>query len=100
MKEQQIIYLNCRKKGVTNTEYRIIAHIARELGAKVPLSGLATDEVYNIFFNILKDVDKKNIIIVLDEINQLSKKTKDIVMRNLMLTDLEMPEKNIISVGV
>ena len=100
MKEQQIIYLNCRKKGTTNTEYRIIAHIARQLGADIPQKGLPTDEVYNIFFNSLKKTDKKNIIIVLDEINQLKKKTGKEIMRNLALTDLEMPDKNIVAVGV
>ena len=47
----RIIYLNCKMKKVADTEYRIIAQLAREIGEEVPMTGLPTDEVYNIFIN-------------------------------------------------
>ena len=42
-------YINCKLKRVADTEYRILAQLARELGVEVPATGLPTDEVYKIF---------------------------------------------------
>ena len=46
----KIIYLNCKLSRVADTEYRLIAQLAREFGKAIPPTGLPTDEVYNIFF--------------------------------------------------
>src|SRR3989338_3180911 len=47
----RIVYLNCKLKGVTDTEYRLIAQLAREFGKVIPATGLPTEEVYKMFFN-------------------------------------------------
>src|SRR3989344_3685643 len=62
----KIFYLNCKLKRVADTEYRLIAQLAREFGEEVPATGLPTDEVYKIF---IKGLDEKKLllIIILDE---------------------------------
>ena len=69
----KIFYLNCKLKKVADTEYRLIATLARQFGQNVPITGLPTDEIYRIF---IESIDKKNqnIILILDEIDQLIKK--------------------------
>ena len=41
----QIVYLNCKMKRVADTEYRLLAQLANSFGAKVPATGLPTDEI-------------------------------------------------------
>ncbi|MFW6008741.1 MAG: Cdc6/Cdc18 family protein [archaeon] len=50
-----IIYVNCKLKRVADTEYRLIAHLARNLGKDIPPTGLPTDEVYNIFTSAIEE---------------------------------------------
>ncbi|HLD42020.1 MAG TPA: AAA family ATPase, partial [archaeon] len=45
----KIIYLNCKMKRIADTEYRLIAELARSFGKKVPPTGLPTDEIHRIF---------------------------------------------------
>ncbi|MDY6768693.1 MAG: AAA family ATPase, partial [Candidatus Nanohaloarchaea archaeon] len=40
-----IVYINCKMKKVADTEYRLAAQLAREMGEDVPSTGLPTDEV-------------------------------------------------------
>ena len=54
--ELKFIYLNCKFKRVADTEYRLVAQLARELGEEVPVTGLPTEEIYKIF---LASIDKK-----------------------------------------
>ncbi len=79
----RILYINCKLKRSTDTEYRLIAQLARELGKSIPPTGLPTEEVYKSFFKAL-DKQKQNYIIVLDEIDQLVNKTGDNVLYNLI----------------
>ena len=39
-------YLNCKLKRIADTEYRLIAELARDMGIEIPRRGLPTDEVY------------------------------------------------------
>lgn len=92
------IYLNCKMKKLADTEYRVIAHIAREAGALVPATGLPTDEVYNIF---LKSIDKPaTTIIVLDEIDHLVKKIGDEILYNLTRINSELKSGEICFIGI
>ena len=47
------IYLNCKLKKIADTEYRLAAQIARELGQELPSTGLPTEEVYKVVFNLI-----------------------------------------------
>jgi len=95
----KIIYVNCKLKKIADTEYRLIAQLSRELGKAIPPTGLPTEEVYKIFFNAV-DGEKRNIMLVLDEIDQLVKKTGDEILYNLTRINTELKKSQISLVGV
>lgn len=93
------IYLNCKLKRVADTEYRLIAQLAREFGEEIPSTGLPTDEVYKSFFKTI-DNKKQMVLLVLDEIDQLVKKTGDEILYNLLRINEELTRAQITLVGV
>ncbi len=95
----KIFYLNCKLKKVADTEYRLIAQLARELGKTIPATGLPTDEVYKIFFEAL-DKDKKLFLVILDEIDQLIKKAGDEILYNLTRINTELKNSQIAIIGI
>lgn len=95
----KVIYVNCKLKKVADTEYRLIAEIAREFGKIIPPTGLPTDEVYKIFFNAL-DEAQTILILVLDEIDQLVKKVGDGILYNLTRINSELSNSQISIVGI
>ncbi len=92
-------YLNCKLKKIADTEYRLIAHIARQFGKVIPPTGLPTDEVYNIFFRAL-DSQKQIVILILDEIDQLIKKTGDEILYNLTRINEQLTKAQITLLGI
>ncbi|PIN81772.1 cell division control protein Cdc6 [Candidatus Woesearchaeota archaeon CG10_big_fil_rev_8_21_14_0_10_32_9] len=95
----QIFYLNCKLKKIADTEYRLIAELARFFGKAVPPTGLPTDEVYNIFFQAL-DAEEKIIILILDEIDQLIKKAGDEIIYNLTRINSELKKSQLSIIGI
>ncbi len=95
----KIIYINCKMRKVADTEYRLIAQLAREFGQEIPATGLPTDEVYKIFFEAI-DKEEKLIILVLDEVDQLVKKCGDEVLYNLTRINQELKNAKINIVGI
>jgi len=95
----KIFYINCKLRKVADTEYRLIAKLIREFGKEIPPTGLPTDEVYNIFFNIINK-EKQLIILVLDEIDQLVKKAGDELLYNLTRINTELKNSQISLVGI
>jgi len=93
------IYLNCKMKKIADTEYRIMAQLARELKREVPATGLPTEEVYKIFYKAV-DAEKKTLLIVLDELDQLIKKTGDGVLYNLTRINEELKNSQITIIGI
>lgn len=79
----KICYLNCKLKKIADTEYRLIAELARNFNVEVPATGLPTEEVYKIFVKAIDTKDKKLLILILDEIDQLVSKVGDGVLYNL-----------------
>ena len=92
-------YLNCKLKKVADTEYRIIAALAKKLGAKVPVTGLPTDEVYNIFLRKLDESDQV-VILVLDEIDRLVQKTGDEILYSLTRINSELKRAKLCLIGI
>ena len=92
-------YLNCKLKRVADTEYRLIAELARFLGAEIPATGLPTDEVYRIFVDT---VEKKKVLmlIILDEVDQLVSKAGDQILYNLTRFNSELKSSQISIVGI
>ncbi|MEK6943169.1 MAG: orc1/cdc6 family replication initiation protein [Nanoarchaeota archaeon] len=95
----KIIYINCKLKRGTDTEYRLIAQLARELGKAIPPTGLPTEEVYRIFLKAINK-EKRNYILVLDEIDQLVNKIGDSVLYNLTRMNEENTESQISIIGI
>ncbi len=93
------IYVNCKLKRVADTEYRLIAQLIKEFGSEVPPTGLPTDEVYNFFYKLL-DLDRKIILLVLDEIDQLTKKIGDEILYNLTRINAELKNSQICLIGI
>lgn len=92
-------YLNCKLKKVSDTEYRVMAQLAREMGKDIPPTGLPTDEVYRAFFDVI-DKDKKTIILVLDEIDELIRRTGDSILYNLTRINEDLKNAQICIVGI
>jgi len=84
----KIIYINCKLKKVADTEYRLIAQLIREFGMEIPATGLPTDEVYTIFYKLLKK-ENRFLVLILDEIDQLTGKTGDGILYNLTRINAE-----------
>ncbi|RJQ17959.1 ORC1-type DNA replication protein [Candidatus Woesearchaeota archaeon] len=95
----KIVYVNCKLKKIADTEYRLIAELARFFGKAIPPTGLPTDEVYNIFFREL-DREKKVVILVLDEIDQLVKKAGDQIIYNLTRINSDLKQAELCLVGI
>jgi cell division control protein 6 len=94
----KILYVNCKLKRSADTEYRLIAHLATELGKSIPPTGLPTEEVYKAFLRALNK-QKQNYILILDEIDQLVNKTGDNALYNLTRIN-EDTESQISLIGV
>ena len=94
-----IFYLNCKMKKVSDTEYRLIAELARGFGADVPSTGLPTEEVYKIFINTIESKNQL-LIIILDEIDQLVKKTGDGILYNLTRLNAELKNCEMSFIGI
>lgn len=94
-----VLYVNCKLKRVADTEYRIIAQLARELGKAIPPTGLPTDEVYDIFFKAI-DNKKQLFTIILDEIDQLVERAGDGVLYNLFRINSELKNSQVSLIGI
>ncbi|MBY6294028.1 ORC1-type DNA replication protein [Nanohaloarchaea archaeon H01] len=95
----EIVYINCKMKKVADTEYRLLAKLAEQLGDEVPSTGLPTDEVYNRFFEALQE-QKGVVIIALDEIDALVKKVGDEFLYNLTRINDDLEETKVSIVGI
>jgi cell division control protein 6 len=94
-----ILYINCKMKKVADTEYRLLAKLARQLGEEVPSTGLPTDEIYNRFFEALKDQGGV-VVIALDEIDALVKKVGDEFLYNLTRINDDLDETKVSILGI
>ncbi|MFB6245441.1 MAG: ORC1-type DNA replication protein [Candidatus Nanohaloarchaea archaeon] len=94
-----IVYINCKMKRVADTEYRLLAKLCEQLGTEVPSTGLPTDEVYNRFFEALKE-QKGVVIIALDEIDALVKKVGDEFLYNLTRLNDDLRETKVSILGI
>jgi len=95
----KVFYLNCKLKRVADTEYRLIAQLAREFGFNVPATGLPTDEIYKLFIKGL-EANKQLLIIILDEIDQLVSKIGDEILYNMTRLNSELKNGEISIIGI
>jgi len=95
----KIEYLNCKLKKVSDTEYRILSEIIKKLGGEVPATGLPTQSVYNKFIEII-DSEKQLVVLILDEIDQTTKKISNDFLYNLTRINSELSQAQISIVGI
>ena len=93
------LYINCKMKKISDTEYRLLAELTRHMGQDVPITGLPTDQIYRMFFNSL-DSQNKKIILVLDEIDSLVKKIGDDILYNLTRINNELSYSKVSIIGI
>jgi archaeal cell division control protein 6 len=95
----KFLYINCKSKKVSDTEYRIIAELISLLGGKVPSTGLPTDAVYSKFIEMI-DEKKQIVVVVLDEIDQAVKKISDNFIYTLTRMNSELKNAQINLIGI
>jgi cell division control protein 6 len=93
------IYLNCKMRKVTDTEYRLLAQLMEFFGEKVPYTGLPTNELYQRFFRLLESA-QQNVVLVLDEIDFLVNKIGDGFLYNLTRINQELEKTKVTLVGI
>ena len=95
----KVLEVNCKMKKVADTEYRLLAYLCSLLGRDVPATGLPTDEVYKTFFSLVENCNS-HIILILDEIDALVKKTGDEILYNLTRISSDGHQNNITIIGI
>lgn len=95
----KVLYINCKMKRVSDTEYRLLAELSRMLGKEVPPTGLPTDQVYRIFYETIESMGP-NIILVLDEIDALIEKIGDGILYNLTRINQDLKKARISIIGI
>jgi len=95
----KIIYLNCKMRNVTDTEYRLLHYILSTFGYDVPFTGLPTNRLYQMLFRTL---GKKggNVILVLDEIDTLLDKIGDDILYNITRANPDISGAKLTLVGI
>ncbi|HIP88490.1 MAG TPA: ORC1-type DNA replication protein [Thermococcus paralvinellae] len=95
-----VIYLNCE---IVDTQYRVLANIVNyfkhESGFEVPLVGWPTDEVYKKLKDVI-DARERFVIIVLDEIDKLIKKSGDDILYSLTRINTELNNAKVSVIGI
>jgi cell division control protein 6 len=98
-KNLKIIYLNCKMRKITDTEYRLLAQLIEFFGEKVPYTGLPTSELYSRFYRLL-DSSEQNVILILDEIDSLVDKIGSLFLYNITRINQEMEKTKITMIGI
>ncbi|MCX8179194.1 MAG: ORC1-type DNA replication protein [Candidatus Aenigmarchaeota archaeon] len=95
----KVLYINCKMKKISDTEYRLVTELTRMLGFNLPTTGLPTDYIYQTFFNVL-DSEKRIIILILDEIDALVEKMGDEFLYNLTRINQELKQAKVSIIGI
>ena len=94
--ECKVLFINCER---IDTQYRILAHLARHYNREVPITGWPTDQVFNEFREAL-DKKEQVAIIILDEIDNLVKKSGDDILYNLSRINSDLKKAKVSIIGI
>ncbi len=89
-------YINTRK---VDTEYRVLAEIARSLGLRIPYTGIAKAEVYRRYREALDEWSGVHVI-VLDEIDYYVRKHGDDLLYRLLRINEELENGKASLIGI
>ncbi|RMD65736.1 ORC1-type DNA replication protein [Candidatus Pacearchaeota archaeon] len=95
----RFLYVNCKSKKVSDTEYRIIAELINLYGGSVPATGLPTDVVYSRFVEMI-DKERQIVVLILDEIDQAVKKISDNFIYTLTRMNAELSNAQVSLIGI
>ena len=90
-----VIYMNCE---IVDTQYRLLAHLARHFDKDIPMTGWPTDQVYEEFKKAI-DSEQMIVIVMLDEIDKLIKKGDD-VLYNLSRINGDLKKSRVSIIGI
>lgn len=93
------IYINCKLKRVSDTEYRMLATILKKIDFPVPDTGLPTHTLYE---KLIEIIDKKEqiILLALDELDALVDKIGDEILYNLTRINTDLKNSKIVIIGI
>ena len=97
--ELKFLYVNCKSKKISDTEYRIMAELINLYGGKIAATGLPTDVVYSKFIEMI-DSKKQIIVLVLDEIDHAVKKISDNFIYTLTRMNSELKNAQVSLIGI
>ena len=89
-------YVNCR---MTGSEYRVFASLSQSLGLSIPFTGLSAGEVFDRFRNGLDNL-RIIFIVVLDEIDSLTKERGDSVLYELTRVNESLRNSKVAIIGI
>jgi archaeal cell division control protein 6 len=103
----RVVHLNCE---VIDTQYRVLAQISKSLSGDdeissdkvrsiIPMTGWPTDQVYQELKNQLEATGGV-LIIVLDEIDKLVKKSSDETLYNLTRINADLKKSKVSMIGI
>lgn len=95
----KVIYVNCKMKHTADTEYRLLAQLAKEFGKDVPFTGLPTDMIYRAVFDAVDSV-QQNVILIVDEIDSLIQKAGDEVLYTLTRINNDLKRSKVSIIGI
>lgn len=90
-----VLYINCQ---IVDTQYRLLAQLAKAFNCEVPFTGWPTDHVYNEFKRSI-DSAKQVVIIILDEIDNLVIKSDD-ALYNITRINGELKNAKVSLIGI
>ena len=90
-----VLYINCE---IVDTQYRIMATLAKHIGKEVPMTGWPTDQVFEEFKKTV-DKEKRVVIIIMDEIDKLVRKSDD-VLYNLSRINTDLKNARVSLIGI
>jgi cell division control protein 6 len=103
----RVVHLNCE---VIDTQYRVLAQISKNLSGDdeaasdktrsvIPMTGWPTDQVYQELKNQLEAIGGV-LVIVLDEIDKLVKKSGDETLYNLTRINTDLKKSKVSMIGI
>lgn len=91
-----VLYINCE---LVDTQYRVLATLARPFDKEIPMTGWPTDQVYTEFKEAV-DSEERTVVIILDEVDKLVKKGDEILYSlSRINSDLKRAKVSIIGIS-
>jgi cell division control protein 6 len=86
-------------KHTADTEYRLLAQLAKEFGRDVPFTGLPTDMIYHAVFEAIDSVEQ-TVILIVDEIDSLVQKAGDEILYTLTRINGDLKRSKLSLIGI